>query len=134
MGRPEFPKDMREVRPRCSPPQACLESLTQSRWPDGFVCPKCSGTSAWLHSTRYVCECHHWSRPTSPMAGTLMHRSHGPVQEWVWTADRVATQTPGISAVQRHGSWGFRATRRPGPGGIDSAQGWSLSIAALGLA
>jgi len=100
MGRPEFPKDMREFRQRFSTPQACLEYLTQSRWPDGFVCPKCSGKSAWLNTTRYVFECRHCRRQTSPMAGTLMHRSHVPVQEWFWTAYLVATHTPGISAVQ----------------------------------
>lgn len=99
MGRPEFPKDMREFRQRVSTPQACLEYLTQSRWPDGFVCPKCSGKSAWLNAKRYVCECRQCRRQTSPMAGTLMHRSHVPVQEWFWTADLVATHTPGISAV-----------------------------------
>ena len=100
MGRPEFPKDMREFRQRFSTPQACLEYLAQSRWPDGFVCPTCSGKSAWLNSTRYVFECRPCSRQTSPMAGTLMHRSHVPVQEWFWTAYLVATHTPGISAVQ----------------------------------
>ena len=100
MGRPEYPKDIREFRQRFSTPQACLEYLTQSRWPDGFMCPKCSGTSAWLNSKRYVFECRHCRRQTSPMAGTLMHRSHVPVQEWFWTAYLVATHTPGISAVQ----------------------------------
>ncbi len=34
------------------------------------------------------------------MAGTLMHRSHVPVQEWFWAAYLVTTHTPGISAVQ----------------------------------
>ena len=34
------------------------------------------------------------------MAGTLMHRSHVPVQEWFWAAYLVATHTPGVSAVQ----------------------------------
>jgi hypothetical protein len=54
MGRPEYPKDMREFRRRFSTPQVYLEYLTQSRWPAGFVCPKCSGQSAWLSSTRDV--------------------------------------------------------------------------------
>lgn len=100
MGRPEYPKNMRDFRRRFSTPQACLEDLTQSRWPHGFVCPVCSGTSAWLNSKRYVFECRQCSRQTSPMAGTLMHRSHVPVQEWFWAACLVATPTPGISAVQ----------------------------------
>jgi hypothetical protein len=34
------------------------------------------------------------------MAGTVMHRSHIPIQEWFWAAYLVATHTPGMSAVQ----------------------------------
>ncbi len=34
------------------------------------------------------------------IAGTIMNRSHLPIQEWFWAADLVATHTPEISAVQ----------------------------------
>ena len=100
MGRPEYPKDIREFRLRFSTLRACLDYLTQSRWPEGFVCPKCSGKFAWLNAKRYLFECRQCRQQTSPMAGTLMHRSHVPVQEWFWAAYLVATHTPGISAVQ----------------------------------
>ncbi len=100
MGRPQYPKDMREFRQRFTSRQACLEYLVQSRWPDEFVCPTCTGKSAWLNSKRYVFECRTCGRQTSPMAGTFMHRSHVPVQEWFWAAYLVTTHTPGISAVQ----------------------------------
>lgn len=100
MGRPEYPKDMREFRRRFSTPEACREYLVQCRWPDGFVCPKCSGRKAWLNSRRYVFECQECGRQTSPTAGTIMHRSHIPIQEWFWAAYLVATHTPGISALQ----------------------------------
>lgn len=100
MGRPEYPKDIREFRRRFSTPEACREYLVQCRWPDGFVCPKCSGREAWLNSRRYVFECQECGRQTSPSAGTIMHRSHIPIQEWFWAAYLVATHTPGISALQ----------------------------------
>ncbi len=32
MGRPEYPKDLREFRQRFTTPQSCLEYLVQSRW------------------------------------------------------------------------------------------------------
>jgi hypothetical protein len=32
-------------------------------------------------------------------AGTVMHRSHLPIQEWFWAAFLVATRTPGISTL-----------------------------------
>lgn len=34
------------------------------------------------------------------MAGTILHRSKIPIQEWFWSAYLVATHTPGISAKQ----------------------------------
>ena len=74
--------------------------MVRCRWQDGCVCPKWSGKSAWLNSTRYVFACRSCGRQTSPIAGTIMHRSHVPVQEWFWAAYLVATHTPGISALQ----------------------------------
>ena len=100
MGRPGYPKNMREFRQQFATNAACLEYLVRCRWTEGFVCPKCSGQSAWLNSKRYVFECRSCGRQTSPIAGTIMHRSHVPVQEWFWAAYLVATHTPGISALQ----------------------------------
>lgn len=100
MGRPEYPKDMREFRRKFASDEACREYLVQSRWPDGFVCPQCSAKSAWLNKRRYLFECQGCGRQTSPTAGTVMHRSHLPIQEWFWAAYLVATHTPGISALQ----------------------------------
>ena len=100
---------MRDFRRRFSTPQACLEYLAESRWLDGFICPKCSSKSAWLNSKRYVFECRQCRRQTSPTAGTLLHRTHVSVQEWFWAAYLVATHTPGISAVQLQRQLGIRS-------------------------
>lgn len=45
-------------------------------------------------------ECSKCHRQTSPLSGTLMHRSHLAVRLWFWAAYLVSTHTPGISAVQ----------------------------------
>ena len=86
---------MREFRQQFATNAACLESLVRCPWTDGFVCPQCSGKSAWLNSKR----CSSCGRQTSPIAGTIMHRSHVPGQEWFGAAYFVATHTPGISAL-----------------------------------
>jgi transposase-like protein len=99
---------MREFRAQFSTRIACLEYLTVSRWPDGFVCPGCAGTEAWLNAKRYVFECKGCGRQTSPTAGTVMHGSHVPIQEWFWAAYLVATHTPGISALQLQRQLGIR--------------------------
>jgi transposase-like protein len=100
VSRPGYPKDMREFRGKFSSNAACLEYLVKCRWPDGFVCPKCSSKNACLLATRPVFKCRECLHQTYVMAGTIMHRSHLPLQEWFWAAYLMATHTPGISALQ----------------------------------
>lgn len=100
MGRPGFPKTLQEFRQQFSSEDACLEYLVQSRWPEGFVCPLCSGTKYWVIKKPFGHECGECGRRTSPMAGTVMHRSHIGIQEWFWAGYLVSTLTPGLSAKQ----------------------------------
>jgi len=100
MGRPEFPKTLREFRQQFSSDAICLEYLAQSRWPSGFVCPKCGGREHWVIKEPFGYECSGCGRRTSPTAGTVLHRSHVGIQEWFWAAYLVATHTPGFSAKQ----------------------------------
>jgi transposase-like protein len=100
MGRPSFPRTLREFRRQFSSDAACLEYLAQSRWPDGFVCPNCGGKKHWVIKEPFGYECQGCGRRTSPTAGTAMHRSHVGIQEWFWAAYLVATHTPGFSAKQ----------------------------------
>jgi hypothetical protein len=91
---------MREFRGKFTSNEECFEYLIQCKWPGGFVCPKCAGTSMARISSRYVVRCRACRHQFYPMAGTVMHRSHVPIQEWFWAAYLVATHTPGISALQ----------------------------------
>ena len=100
MGRPGYPKTMREFRDQFSTRDACLNYLVESRWPEGFVCPSCGSEGAYLNSKRYVFECKACRKQTSPTSGTAMHRSKIPVQDWFWAAYMMATHTPGMSAKQ----------------------------------
>ena len=100
MGRPEFPKTLREFRRQFSSDAACQDYLAQSRWQDGFVCPNCGGRKYWVIKEPFGYECSQCGRRTSPTAGTAMHRSHVGIQEWFWAAYLVATHTPGFSAKQ----------------------------------
>ena len=100
MGRPGFPSTLQEFRRRFSTDVACWEYLAQSRWPEGFVCPKCTGRKYWVISQPFGYECEKCGRRTSPMAGTAIQDSHMRIQEWFWAAYLVATHMPGLSAKQ----------------------------------
>ncbi len=100
MGRPGYPKTMREFHEQFSSRETCLDYLVKSRWPDGFVCPGCTSDEAYLNRRRYVFECAACRKQTSPTAGTVMHRSKIPIQDWFWAAYMMSTHTPGMSAKQ----------------------------------
>ena len=100
MARPTFPKTLREFRERFAAERACLNYLWESRWPEGFQCPRCSWPKAWPIQGRRVWECQGCALQISPTAGTLRHRSHFPLREWFWGAYLVATHPPGLSATQ----------------------------------
>ena len=100
MGRPSFPTTLKEFSERFSEEASCFEYLAQSRWPDGFVCPQCSGRTYWVKARRHVFECTECGLQTSVTAGTILHRTHFSLREWFWAAYLVATHTPGLSGTQ----------------------------------
>lgn len=77
-----------------------MDYLAQSRWPDGFQCPKCGGKKYWIVLKPFGYECAACGRRTSPTAGTVLHSSHIRLQDWFWAAYLVSTVTPGMSALQ----------------------------------
>ena len=80
--------------------EVCLKYLIESRWPDGFICPHCDHTGGWWLAKYKRFECTTCHKQVSPLAGTLLHRSHLPIHLWFWAAYLVTTHTPGMSAVQ----------------------------------
>src|SRR3989304_3040978 len=95
--KPAYPKAVRDFRRQF---ESCIQYLIQSRWTDGFFCPRCQHDAYWYLAKRKLVVCRSCRKETSPIAGTLMHRSHVPIQEWVLAAYLVTTLTPGISALR----------------------------------
>lgn len=95
-----YPNTVKEFRKIFSSEHACVQYLIQSRWPDGFRCPRCEHDGYWFKPSRKTVVCGNCRREISPTAGTLLHRSHVGIQDWFWTAYTVATMTPGLSALQ----------------------------------
>ena len=100
MSRPSFPKTIFEFNKQFSTEDECLKFLIQSRWPEGFVCPRCGGKDYYWISTRNLLRCKKCNYDASVTAGTIMHRSRMPLTVWFQAAYLATTHTPGISAVQ----------------------------------
>src|SRR3954447_6021641 len=69
---------------------------------EGFACPNCGvvGEPFRIATRPGVLTCRACRRQTGLTVGTVMERSHPPLSVWFWAAYLVASQTPGMSAVQ----------------------------------
>ncbi len=100
MPRPSFPKTIFEFNQWFPDEEACLNFLIQSRWPDGFICPRCGFNEYYWKKARQLLECKGCGYQASATAGTIMHRSRMPLKVWFQAAYLVTTHTPGMSALQ----------------------------------
>ncbi len=76
-----------------------LETQPGSRWPQGFVCPRCGHAGGWtLGDGRYKCtSC---EARTSVTAGTLFDRRRTPLSVWFTACWMFASQKDGVSALR----------------------------------
>ena len=96
----KFPKTLQEFQATFPDEEACWRALRQSRWPDGFECPRCSyRASSWI-STRRLEQCRSCRYQCSVTAGTVFHRTRVPLRTWFWAIFFLARHKKGISALQ----------------------------------
>ena len=100
MVKASYPKTILEFATGFHNDAVCLEYLVENRWPESFICPSYGHKGGWWLKKYARFECVKCHKQTSPLAGTLMHRSHLPIHLWFWAVYLVATHTPGMSAVQ----------------------------------
>jgi ISXO2-like transposase domain/Transposase zinc-ribbon domain len=98
----EDPTNLLEFQRMFPDENACLHYLERMRWPNGFVCEKCSvlGEPFKIAVRPRVLKCRSCFYETSVTTGTVMHRSKTSILVWFWAAYLVSTQTPGISAME----------------------------------
>lgn len=99
---PEYPITLLDFQRMFPDEAACLRYLERIRWSDGFVCEKCSirGEPFRFAARSKVLKCRSCHQDASVTAGTVMHRSKTSVHVWFWAAYLIATQTPGVSALE----------------------------------
>jgi transposase-like protein len=93
----EYPMTFNEFVKNFLTEEQCRDYLYQLRWPDGFICPQCSGDKCWkISSVLYECaKCHH---QTSVIAGTIFQDTRKPLRSWFTAIWWITTQKYGASA------------------------------------
>ena len=94
----DYPTSLPEFEARFATQEACLRYLTQLRWPNGFVCPNCSGTNVWMTS-RGLWHCRACGRQTSATAGTVLHKVRSPLPLWFRAMWHITNQKYGANAL-----------------------------------
>jgi len=98
-----FPTSLPEFQRVFPDETACEVYLERLRWPNGFVCPKCSWQGEphrFSKRSSVVLRCRDCHSNISLMADTVMQGSHALLCRWFWGAYLVTTNTPGMSALQ----------------------------------
>lgn len=76
----------------------CIDYLFKLRWPEGFICPRCSGKSATpVREALYQCKACRYQ--VSVTSGTIFHGSHLTLPIWFRAMWWVTSQKNGASAL-----------------------------------
>lgn len=97
-----FPTSLPEFQRVFPDDAACATYLERLRWPEQFACDKCGVVEEpYRFAARPgVLRCRSCRADISLTAGTVMRSTHSALSTWFWAAYLVATQTPGMSAMQ----------------------------------
>jgi transposase-like protein len=104
----DYPKTLAEFYRRFPDDAACFAYLIETRWPDGFRCPRCGSDMALLLAERRVFVCRGCRKHTSATSGTTLHGSKVPLHAWFQAAWLMTSLKPGISALQLEQQIGLR--------------------------
>lgn len=97
-----FPKSLPQFQRLFPDDAACATYLERIRWEHGFACPGCgeAGEPFRFANRPGVLRCRKCKRDIALTAGTVMERTHTPLNVWFWAAYLVASHTAGMSATQ----------------------------------
>jgi transposase-like protein len=94
----DYPQTVLDFESRFATDEACREYLVQLRWPDGFVCPRCSHRGGWLTS-RGLYHCGNCGYQVSATAGTIFEDTRKPLRLWFRAMWYMTSQKQGVSAL-----------------------------------
>jgi len=93
------PMNLLEFTRKFPDERACREYLSQTRWSNGFLCPRCGSSEFYFHSRRDIRICKSCKHQLSLTSGTIFHKTRVPLQKWFWIIYHISIQKIGISAL-----------------------------------
>lgn len=87
--------------------EQCIEHLKETRWPNGFICPKCSSTSA-SELRNGLFQCKKCRKQTSVTSGTIFHKTHVALRIWFRVIFAVAQDKGGTSSTRVASQFGIQ--------------------------
>lgn len=104
MNRVQFQRSLSlpEFMKRFGTDSQCEQAMARSRWPAGFVCPKCNGQQAsqFQRGRQTLWQCRQCRTQTSVTSGTPLADTKLPLRLW-WLAIYLTTQAKnGVSALE----------------------------------
>lgn len=92
-----YPKTLLEFAERFATEEACVQYLSELRWPEGFRCPECGHGKTWF-TKRCLLHCAHCGFQASVTAGTIFQDRKKPLRLWFWAIWLLTTQKYGANA------------------------------------
>jgi transposase-like protein len=79
---------------------ACIQTLADLKWPQGFICEECQGHKAYHLACRpRLFECAGCGHQHSVTAGTIFHQTRTDLRKWFIAAYLMAHDKRGVSAL-----------------------------------
>src|SRR3972149_4695217 len=80
----------------------CEAALAAARWPDGFVCPKCSGpaSSSFRREGRLYWQCAHCRHQCSVISGTIFEATKLPLSRWFLAMHLLTQSKNNVAALE----------------------------------
>lgn len=105
----DYPKTLSELEKRFNTEEACRSYLYALRWPNGFICPRCSHSEAWKMSDGLF-RCKACSYKISITAGTIFEKTRKPLGVWfrvIWwtTSQKYGASAKGLQRMLGLGSY-----------------------------
>jgi transposase-like protein len=95
-----LPQTLREAILYFSDPDVCVKFVADLRWPDGPICPRCTGTEHSYVSTRRLWRCKSCKREFTVKLGTIFEDSPLPLEKWLPAVWLIANAKNGISSYE----------------------------------